>query len=150
MRPLHRRAHTQFAELGFTLLDARSLQGIDELEQLPLPAHQMGTGLTTAPIVTSHRLQRAELLGWRRDVPRPSLAAIGEDGALVELTAAAAAVWFAALSPQSIERAREERFPSEALFQELRELMLDREQLGAERAELLVHELVPLPICRLL
>jgi hypothetical protein len=148
MRPLHRRAHTQFAELGFTLLDARSLQHIDELEQLPLPAHQIGTGLTTAPIVASHRLQRAELLGFGRDVPRPSLAAIGEDGALVELTAAAAAVWFAALSPQGVERAREEWCSPEALFEQLRQSLLGLEELRAERAELLVHELGTLPICR--
>src|SRR5208337_2187552 len=37
------------------------------------------------------------------DVPRPPLAAIGKDGALVELTAAATAVWFAALSPQGVD-----------------------------------------------
>ena len=57
----------------------------------------------------------------------------------MELTAVAVAVGFAALSPQCVERAGEERSSSQALFQELRELMLDREQLGAERAELLVH-----------
>jgi hypothetical protein len=66
----------------------------------------------------------------------------------MELTAVAVAVWFAALSPQGVERAGEERFSSEALFQELRELMLDREQLGAERAELLVHGWGPRVICR--
>ena len=57
----------------------------------------------------------------------------------MELTAVAAAVGFAALSPQGVERAGEQRSSSEAFFQELRELLLDREKLGAERAELLVH-----------
>src|SRR5208337_3794424 len=76
------------------------------------------------------------------------LAAIGQDGALMELTAVAVAVGFAALSPQCVERAGEERSSSQALFQELRELMLDREQLGAERAELLVHRWGPGGICR--
>ena len=66
----------------------------------------------------------------------------------MELTAVAVAVGFAALSPQCVERAGEERSSSQALFQELRELMLDREQLGAERAELLVHGWGPGGICR--
>ena len=57
----------------------------------------------------------------------------------MELTAAATAVWFAALSPQVVERAGEELSSAEALFQELRKLMLEGEQLGAKRAELLVH-----------
>src|SRR5208337_4009943 len=52
----------------------------------------------------------------------------------MELTAVAAAVWFAALSPQGVERAGEERFSCEALFQELRELLLDRSSW--ERSEL--------------
>ena len=66
----------------------------------------------------------------------------------MELTAVAVAVGFAALSPQCVERAGEERSSSQALFQELRELMLDREQLGVERAELLVHGWGPGGICR--
>ena len=66
----------------------------------------------------------------------------------MELTAVAVAIGFAALSPQCVERAGEERSSSQALFQELRELMLDREQLGAERAELLVHGWGPGGICR--
>ena len=61
----------------------------------------------------------------------------------MELTAVAVAVGFAALSPQCVERAGEEWSSSQALFQELRELMLDREQLGAERAELWFMDGVP-------
>jgi hypothetical protein len=96
---LHRRCFPPFAELGFTLLDAGSLEGIDEFEQLLLPAHELGTGLTAATIVVGHRSQRFELLGWRGDVPGASLSAIGQDSAFVELTAGTAAVGFAALSP---------------------------------------------------
>ena len=66
----------------------------------------------------------------------------------MELTAVAVAGGFAALSPQCVERGGEERSSFPALFQELRELMLDREQLGAERAELLVHGWGPGGICR--
>ena len=42
-------------ELGFALLDAGGLEGIDEFEQLPLPAHELGAGLTAAAIVMGHR-----------------------------------------------------------------------------------------------
>jgi len=73
-------------------LDASGLQGIDELEQLPLPAHKLGAGLATAAIVVGHRSERIELPRWGRDVAGPSLAAIGQDSALVELTAVATAV----------------------------------------------------------
>jgi hypothetical protein len=121
-------------------LDTGSLQGIDEREQLPLPAHELGSGLTAAAIVLGHRSQRFELLGLRRDVPRPSLPAVRQDGALVELAAAAVAIWLATFSPQSVERAREERFSSEPRFQQPRELLLGRDKLGAERAKLLVHK----------
>jgi hypothetical protein len=57
----------------------------------------------------------------------------------VELTASTAAVGFAALSPEGVDRAGEERFPSEAIFEQLRELLLELEELRAEGAELLVH-----------
>ena len=67
------------------------------------------------------------------------LAAIGQDGAFVEFTAAAPAVRLAALPPQGIERSREERFSAEAIFEQLRKLLLDLEELRAEGAELLVH-----------
>src|SRR5208337_4858442 len=145
---LHRSGLTQSAKLGFTLLDAGGFQRIDEFEQVPLPAHELGAGLTTAAIVVGHRSQRIELPKWGRDVPRPPLAAIGKDGALVELTAAATAVWFAALSPQGVDRAGEQRFSSETLLKQLRELVLGIEELRAEGAELLVHGLSPRPICR--
>jgi hypothetical protein len=100
-RLLHRRRDTQFAELGFTLLNTGGLESIDDREQLPLPAHELGAGLATAAIGVGHRPQRSELLSRGRNVPRPSLAAIGQDGAFVELTTAAPAVWLTALPPQA-------------------------------------------------
>ncbi len=48
MRFLHRGKEAQFAELGFTLLNAGGLECIDEREQLPLPAYELGAGLATA------------------------------------------------------------------------------------------------------
>jgi hypothetical protein len=136
---LHRWDFPQFAELGFTLLDTGSLEGIDELEQLLLPAHELGAGLTAAAIMLGHRSQRSELLGWRGDVPGASFSAIGQDGAFMKFTAGTAAVRFAALSPQGVDRAWEKRLPSEAIFEQFGELLLDLEELRAEGAELLVH-----------
>ena len=66
----------------------------------------------------------------------------------MELTAVATAVGFAALSPQGVERARQERCSCEARFEQWRELVLKIEELRAEGAELLVHELGPRPFCR--
>ena len=129
-------------EFGFALLDAGGLEGIDECEQLALPVPSL-RGLDEWSDRRWSSYARSELLGLGRDVPRPSLAAIGKDGAFVEFTAAAAAVGFAALPPQGIERAREERFSSEAHFEQLRELLLGLEELRAEGAELLVHGLGP-------
>jgi hypothetical protein len=50
----------------------------------------------------------------------------------MELTAVAAAVGFAALSPQGIERTGEERFSCEARFEQLRELLLGLQKFVAE------------------
>jgi len=50
----------------------------------------------------------------------------------VEFTAAAPAVWLAALPPQGIERSSEERFSCEAILEQLRKLLLDLEELRAE------------------
>jgi hypothetical protein len=38
-------------EVRFAQLDARGLQGIDDIEQPSLPAHQLGTRLTAAAIL---------------------------------------------------------------------------------------------------
>jgi DNA-binding IclR family transcriptional regulator len=129
-------------------LNTGGLECIDEREQLPLPAYELGAGLTTAAIGMGHRSQRIELLGRRRDVPRPSLTAIRQDCALVKFTVAAPAVRLAALPPQGIERSWEERFSAEAILEQLRKLLLELEQLRAEGTELLAHEWGPRVFCR--
>jgi hypothetical protein len=55
------------------------------------------------------------------------LAAIGEDGALVQFAAAAVAARLATLSPQGVERARQQRFTSEAGFEQAGEKLLSLE-----------------------
>jgi hypothetical protein len=137
-------------KLGFTLLNTGSLECVDEREQLPLPAYELGADLTTAAIGVGHRSQRSKLLGQRRDVPWPSLTAIRQDRAFVEFTTATPAVRFAALPPQGIERSWEEGFSCQAILEQLRKLLLELEQLRAEGAELLVHGCSPRVFCRLL
>ena len=66
----------------------------------------------------------------------------------MDVTAVAAAVWFAALSPQGVERAWEQRFSCEACFEQWRELLLGLQKFRAERADVLAHELGPRLICR--
>jgi hypothetical protein len=41
-------------EFGFAQLDTSGLQGIDEVEHLPLPADELGAGLSAAAIVIGH------------------------------------------------------------------------------------------------
>jgi hypothetical protein len=89
------------------------------------------------------------VFGRRGEVTWFAVAAIREDGALVQFAAAAVAARLAALSPQGVERARQQRFTIEAGFEQAGEKLLRLEQLRAERAETLVHG-VTVVICRLL
>jgi hypothetical protein len=41
-------------ELHFAQLDARGLQGIDDVEQLSLPAHKLGARLSATAILIGH------------------------------------------------------------------------------------------------
>ena len=41
-------------EFGFAQLDTSGLQGIDEVEQLPLPADELGACLSAAAIMIGH------------------------------------------------------------------------------------------------
>jgi hypothetical protein len=50
-------------------LDAGGVKVIDEFEQLPLPANELGAGLSATAIVVRHVLQRLDMLGLGRDVP---------------------------------------------------------------------------------
>ena len=68
----------------------------------------------------------------------------------MQFTAAAPAVWLAALPPQGVERTREQRFSAEEIFEQSRKLLLGLEELRAEGAELLVHGCSPRAFCSLL
>jgi hypothetical protein len=59
----------QLAKFGFAQLDAGGVKVIDEFEQLPLPANELGAGLSATAIVVRHVLQRLDMLGLGRDVP---------------------------------------------------------------------------------
>src|SRR5208283_2555184 len=123
----------------FAQLDASSLQGIDDIEQLPLPAYELGARLSAAAILLGQITQSREVLGRRREVAWLALPAIGEDGALVQFAAAAVAARLATLTAEGVERARQQRFTSEASFEQAGEELLSLEELGAERAKTLVH-----------
>jgi hypothetical protein len=41
-------------EFGFAQLDASGLQGIDDVEQTPLPAYELGARLSAAAILIGH------------------------------------------------------------------------------------------------
>ncbi|HEX3676295.1 MAG TPA: hypothetical protein VHU79_02720 [Sphingomicrobium sp.] len=122
-------------ELSFAELNAGVLECIDELEQLSLPAHQLRAGLSAASIRFGQLLNGLEVLWVRRDVLRWSLPAIGEDAAFVEFAASAMAGGFAALPSQGVERAGQERLPSEAVFEQTRQELLGLEKLGPEGTE---------------
>ena len=128
-----------FTECCFAPLDARGLQGIDQVEQLPLPADELGARLSAAAIVLGQSAYGGEVLRRRSEVAWLALATIGKDGALVQLAAAAAAARLATLAAEGVERARQQRFASEAGFEQAGEKLLSLAQLGAERTEPIVH-----------
>jgi hypothetical protein len=45
---------TAFLEIRFAQLDASGLQGIDDIKQLPLPAHELGARLSATAILIGH------------------------------------------------------------------------------------------------
>jgi hypothetical protein len=59
----------------------------------------------------------------------------------MKLAAAAVAGRLAALSPQSVERARQERLAPEGGFEQARQDLPELEELRAKGAEALVHEM---------
>lgn len=130
---------TEFLKLGFPQLDACGFEFIDELEQLFLPTHELGARLSATSIEIGHAAQAVKVLGRRRDVAWSALSAMGQDGAGVRFASVAMAGRLAALSPQGVERARQEGIATEAVFQEGRQEMLSLAELGAERAESLFH-----------
>ncbi len=105
-----------------------------------LPTDELGAGFSALAIVFGHVPQRQEVFGRRRDVLRSPLSAVGKDGAGMKLAAIAVAGRLAALTPQGVERARQERFAPEAVLKEGGQELLGLEEFGAEGAESLVHE----------
>ena len=126
-------------EFGFAPLDTSGQQGIDEVEHLPLPADKLGAGLSAAAIVIGHGAEGEEVLGGRNQVPWLALPAVGKDGARVQFAAAAAAARLATLSAEGVERARQKGFACEAGFEQAGEKLLRLAELGAERAQTMVH-----------
>jgi hypothetical protein len=87
------------------------------------------------------------VFGRRGEIARFAAAAIREDGALVQFAVAAVAARLATLSPQGVERGRQQRLTRQAGFEQVGEKLLSLEQLGAEGTETLVHG-VTVIICR--
>ena len=67
------------------------------------------------------------MFGRRGEITWFALAAIGENGALVQFAAAAVAARLATLSPQGVERARQQWFTSEASLEQAGEKLLSLE-----------------------
>jgi hypothetical protein len=127
-------------KLGFAQLDAGGFEFIDELEQLLLPADELGARLPAAAIRIGQVSEVVELFGRRREVAWPALSAIGEDGAGVKFAAVATAGRLAALPPQGVQGARQEGLATEAKFEQGGQALLGQQELGAEGAESLVHQ----------
>jgi hypothetical protein len=106
---------------------------------LPLPADELGAGLSATAIVIGHVAEGEEMLGGRNKVTRLALPAVGKDGALVQFAAAAAAARLATLSAEGVERARQKWRACETGFEQAGEKLLRLAQLGAERAQTMVH-----------
>jgi len=98
---------TAFLEIRFAHLDASGLQGIDDIKQLPLPAHELGARLSATAILIGQVAYGGEVFGRRGEITWFALAAIGENGALVQFAAAAMAVRLATLSAEGVERSEE-------------------------------------------
>jgi hypothetical protein len=105
-------------------LDTSGLQGIDEVEHLPLPADEWGVGLSAPALVIGHDAEGAEVLGGRNQVPWLALPAVGKDGARVQLAAAAAAARLATRAAEGGERAGQKGFACEAGFEQAGEKLL--------------------------
>ena len=64
------------------------------------------------------------MLGGRNQVPWLALPAVGKDGALVQLAAAAPATRLATRAAEGVERARQKGFACEAGFEQAGEKLL--------------------------
>ena len=126
-------------EFCFAQLDTSGLQGIDDVEQLPLPADELGASLSAATIRIGQSAQGGEVLRRHSEVAWLALPTIGKDDALVQFAAAAAAARLATFAAEGVERAGQKRVASETGFEQAGEKLLSLAQLGAERAKTMVH-----------
>jgi hypothetical protein len=128
-----------FVEQGNALLDASGLELIGEGEQLAKPADKLSARLAAAAVVIGHVAKGREMFGGWGDILRSALSAKRQDGAFVKFTTSATARRFAALTPQGIERARQEWLTVEAGLEQTRQESLGLAKLQAQRTETLVH-----------
>jgi hypothetical protein len=128
-----------FAELGVAELDAGVLERIGEPEQLGEPAAQLHTRLAALAIVLGHDAKRIDVFGRWGDILRSSFSAIGEDGALVELSAGAAASRLTALAAQGVKGAGQKGRPFKADLEQTGQELLGLSELLAERTQTLGH-----------
>jgi hypothetical protein len=122
-----------------SVADTGGSEAVNERQQLPLQAQQLAACLAEAAIGVRELAYVGELCGRRRDILRPALAAIGEDGAGVRRAAGAVAGRFATAAAEGVKRAGQQRLATEERFEEVVELLPDGTQLRAERAEVMRH-----------
>jgi len=120
-------------------LHACRFEAVQEREQLFLEPPQLRACLAESPIGVGQLANLAEFLRGRSDVLRPALAAIGEDGAGVQLSLGTVASGFSTAAAKGVERAGQERFAGEKDFEESLELRGDGDKLGAEDTEVASH-----------
>jgi hypothetical protein len=120
-------------------LHACRFEAVQEREQLFLEPPQLRACLAESPIGVGQFADLAELLRGRGDVLGPPLAAIGEDGAGVQLPPGTVASGFSAAAAKGVQGTGQERFAGEKDLQEFLELRGHGEELGAEGAEVASH-----------
>jgi hypothetical protein len=128
--------------LPFALLHAGGLQAVDENPLFPLEPEQSRARLTETLVGVGEFPHAGELFRGRSKIPRPSLAAVGEDRAGMPFPVGTVAVGLSAAAAEGIERTGKERLAAEEGFGEFLELLLDGAHLQAERTEVVGHGLV--------
>ena len=105
-----------------------------------MPAHELSARLSTAAVVIRGVAQVLEMFGKGGDGLRLAVAAIGEDGRLMEFTAGTMAGGFTTLAAQHVDGTRKNRRTLEENLKELREQLLRLEKLCAKGTEVMVHD----------
>ncbi len=124
---------------AFAVLHAGGFDPVEQREQLSLPPQELRAGLAKTPVVVGQCADVRQVFRGRADILWPALAAVGEDGAGVEFALRAAAVRLAAAAAERVQRTGQQRCAAEKRVQQFGHLLLDREDLGTERAEIAGH-----------